>query len=507
MRRSCLRSPGTINVSTDQVPTDQPAPSTSVAGSDNAIQQVEIEPVSLSQLARALPPDRVEHLRAVAERARPLLAGRIVWNINSTAQGGGVAEMLQTLLAYGRGAGVDTRWLVLQGDPEFFAITKRLHNRLHGDAGDGGPLGKREHAHYRGIQAANLPMIRELVRPGDIVLLHDPQTAGLVHGLQAAGAIVVWRCHIGCDTQNEFTEQGWTFLQRYVQQAKAFIFSRVAYVPDWVDRDQLWVIPPSIDPFSAKNRELGSEDVDRILLRAGLLAGIDVPGALPFTRRNGASGEIRTHRELIGADAPPGASDRLVVQVSRWDRLKDMAGVLTGFAAHPTPDDVHLMLVGPDISAVTDDPEGNDVLEECRTLWRSLPTAIRSRVHLACLPMDDVDENALIVNALQRRASVVVQKSMVEGFGLTVTEALWKSRPVLASAVGGIQDQITDGVDGVLIADPGDLEAYAAALARLLNDPDRAARLGAGGHQRVLDEYLGNRHLTQYVDLCASLIA
>jgi trehalose synthase len=507
MRRTRSRPPPTVDMNADRTPVGRVAPSTLGPRSGHGIQQVEIEPVSIALLARALAPDRVEHLRAVAERARPLLAGRIVWNINSTALGGGVAEMLQTLLAYGRGAGVDTRWLVLQGDPEFFAITKRLHNRLHGDAGDGGPLGEHEHAHYRSIQAANLASISELVRPKDIVLLHDPQTAGLVQGLRAAGAIVVWRCHIGCDTGNEHTAQGWTFLHGYVQQAEAFIFSRAAYVPEWVDRDRLWVIPPSIDPFSAKNRELRSEDVDGILRRAGLLAGIDAAGPLPFTRRDGTRGEIRAHRDLIGDDVPPSASDRLVVQVSRWDRLKDMAGVLTGFAAHPTPDDAHLMLVGPDISAVTDDPEGNDVLTECRSLWQHLPTAVRARVHLACLPMDDVDENALIVNALQRRACVVVQKSLVEGFGLTVTEALWKSRPVLATAVGGIQDQITDGVDGVLIADPGDLDAYAAALGELLNDPEDAARLGAAGHQRVLDEYVGDRHLTQYVDLCASLIA
>jgi trehalose synthase len=200
-------------------------------------------------------------------------------------------------------------------------------------------------------------------------------------------------------------------------------------------------------------------------------------------------------------------SDRLVVQVSRWDHLKDMTGVMTGFAARPTPEDVHLLLVGPDISAVADDPEGALVLRECRSLWQSLPPEIRSRVHLACLPMDDVDENALIVNALQRRATIVVQKSLVEGFGLTVTEAMWKSRPMIASAVGGIQDQIVDGRDGVLIKDPLDLEAFAAALGELLDDPQRAAGLGAAAHQRVLDEYLGDRHLTQYVELCATLIA
>jgi len=462
--------------------------------------------MSIDLLGRALAPGRFELLLAVAERARPLLAGRIVWHINSTARGGGVAEMLQTLLAYGRGAGVDTRWLVLLGDAEFFAITKRLHNRLHGDVGDGGPLGKREHRHYDKIQMNNLMRIKELVRANDIVVLHDPQTAGLVRGLQAAGAIVVWRCHIGCDTDNNHTEQGWNFLRGYVQPAGAFVFSRTSYAPEWVPRDRLWVIPPSIDPFSAKNRELAEHQVDRILRRVGLLAGVDDAGPLPFDRPDGSQGLIREYRDLIGDDVPPSGSDRMVVQVSRWDRLKDMTGVLTGFAMHPTPEDVHLMLVGPNISAVTDDPEGALVLQECRSLWQNLPPAIRARVHLACLPMDDVDENALIVNALQRRASVVVQKSLVEGFGLTVTEALWKGRPVIASAVGGIQDQITDGEGGVLIADPFDLDAFAVALQDLLGEPQRAERVAAAGHQRVLEEYLGDRHLTQYVDLFAALV-
>ena len=470
------------------------------------IEQVDVKRVSLAQLAQALAPDRVEHLRAAAERARAMLAGRIVWNINSTAAGGGVAEMLQTLLAYGRGAGVDTRWLVLQGDEEFFAITKRLHNRLHGAVGDGGPLGDHEHDHYQQIQQVNLALIAQLVRPNDIVLLHDPQTAGLVDGLRALGAVVVWRCHVGCDEPNERAVQGWTFLHRYAEHADAFIFSREPYAPPWVDRDRLWVIPPSIDPFSAKNRELEPAEVTGILIRTGLLTGVDAGETLWFTRRDGSRGQVRPHRGLLGGDRPPAASDRLVIQVSRWDRLKDMTGVLTGFSMRPTPEDVHLMLVGPDISAVSDDPEGAVVLRECQLMLEQLAPAVRARVHLVSLPMDDGDENAMLVNALQRHAVIVVQKSLVEGFGLTVTEALWKARPVIASAVGGIQDQITHGHDGLLIEDPSDLDSFASALHILLGNPTLAERLGTAGRQRVATEYLGDRHLTQYVELFAALI-
>ena len=193
-----------------------------------------------------------------------------------------------------------------------------------------------------------------------------------------------------------------------------------------------------------------------------------------------------------------------MLQVSRWDRLKDMAGVMEGFALAVADDDLagaHLILAGPDVSGVTDDPEGAEVLRDCTEDWNQLPDAVRGRVHLASIPMDDVDENAIIVNALQRHAAVVVQKSIVEGFGLTVTEAMWKGRPVVASRVGGIQDQITDGRDGLLVDDPYDIEAFAEVLVRVLADPALAERLGTSAHERVLAEFLGDRHLEQYVDL------
>jgi trehalose synthase len=170
------------------------------------------------------------------------------------------------------------------------------------------------------------------------------------------------------------------------------------------------------------------------------------------------------------------------------------------------PPDAHLVLAGPDVLGVTDDPEGAEVLEECRALRRSLPESVRSRVHLTALPMDDIDENAHLVNALQRYASVVVQKSLVEGFGLTVTEPMWKYRAVVASAVGGILDQVEDGVSGVLLPDPADLDECARQVAGLLAEPERAHRIGVAAHQRVQDKFLGDRHLIQYAELFATLI-
>jgi trehalose synthase len=471
------------------------------------MQEVDIEPAPLEKLATLLGPGRPERLMTTAARARDLLAGRVVWNVNATAQGGGVAEMLQALLAYGRGAGVDTRWLVLDGDPAFFAITKRVHNALHGSLEDHEPFTAGDHEHYERVLRTNLAHVEEHVQPGHIVLLHDPQTAGLVESLRGWGAHVIWRCHIGRDDTNADTDAGWAFLRPYLEDADAFVFSRRSYVPDWVPAGRTHIIEPSIDPFTTKNQHLHDHEVDQILRGVGLVLDGDGVESLAFTRRDGSPGVMRRHTGLLPHRPPPPEAP-LVLQVSRWDRLKDMEGVLRGFAEHLAPQwpDVHLMLAGPDVSGVSDDPEGAEVLAECRAAWERLPAATRRRCHLACIPMDDVDENALIVNALQRHAAVVVQKSLFEGFGLTVTEAMWKRRPVLASAVGGIRDQVTDGREGLLLPDPADLDGFAERLHGLLADPGRRDEMGGNGQERVRQDFLGDRHLIQYVDLFAHLL-
>lgn len=473
------------------------------------MREVQIDSIPLERLGALLEPERTARLAEYADRGRRLLEGRTVWSVNATATGGGVAEMLQALLAYSRGAGVDARWLVLNGSPEFFALTKRIHNLLHGSPGDGGPLGERERLLYEAVLAVNLTSLMRVVRPGDVVLLHDPQTAGLIPGVRAAGVHVVWRSHIGRDTPTQLTDVGWAFLQPYVEQADAVIFTRAAYVPSWVDQNRVWIIPPSLDPFTAKNADIATDDVKAVLRHAGLALTTEKRGQFGFVRRDGSSGLVRPHAGLIeGRQVVPGDA-RVVLQVSRWDRLKDMSGVLTGFADRLShlPDDVHLMLVGPETDGVTDDPEGAEVFEECRGLRLALPGQVQKRIHLCSLPMDDVDENAYLVNALQRHAAVVVQKSLVEGFGLTVTEPMWKGRPVLASRVGGIQDQIVDGESGLLLHDPSDLDGFGDLLVKVLADDELAARIGAGAHERVRDHYLGDRHLMQYVDLFEQLYA
>ena len=185
------------------------------------VEEVTIHPLSMHRLAQVVPPERADRLRRAAEETRALLRDRTVWNVNATAQGGGVAEMLQTLLAYGRGAGVDTRWLVMDGDPEFFTVTKRLHNRLHGSWGDGGALDTEVRRTYQETTRRNEAALVERLRPGDIVLLHDPQTAGMTEAVLAAGAHVVWRCHVGSDTTNAATAEGWDFLRAFVEPAEA----------------------------------------------------------------------------------------------------------------------------------------------------------------------------------------------------------------------------------------------------------------------------------------------
>ena len=470
-----------------------------------AISDVEVGELAPQRFREVLGHGYGEFEQAI-ERGRELFDGRVAWHVNSTARGGGVAELLQSLLAYMRGAGVDARWMAIGGDQEFFAVTKRIHNRLHGAEGDGGPLGAEQRAAYEGALEAPGRELAARVSPHDVVFLHDPQTAGMVEAIRAAGALVVWRCHVGLDEPNATARRAWDFLLPYVRDADAFVFSRRAFAWDSLDHDRIWLVPPSIDVFAPKNSELTPERVESILVRAGICAG--EPASEPlYARRDGAEAAVERRAELIG-DGPIPVDALLVAQVSRWDRLKDPVGVLHGFASGlGDREDAHLLLAGPAVEAVADDPEGAEVLAEVRAAREQLEPEIRSRTHLACLPMDDVQENAAIVNAIQRRADIVVQKSLAEGFGLTVAEAMWKSAAVIASGIGGIQDQIVDGESGILLADPADLDGYAAALRRLASDPDLRARLGAAARARVEAEFLGSRHLMQYLDLLSGPLA
>jgi trehalose synthase len=208
---------------------------------------------------------------------------------------------------------------------------------------------------------------------------------------------------------------------------------------------------------------------------------------------------------VVVGDARPGPEDPVVIQVSRWDRLKDMAGVMRGFADQLPPDGGYLMLAGPAVTGVSDDPEGAAVYGECLMQWHDLPGGARARILLITLPLDDIDENAAMVNALQRHATVIAQKSLAEGFGLTVSEGMWNCRPVIGSAVGGIIDQIAKGA-GILLPDPTDLGAFGRAVHALLGDPAEASRMGLAAHAYVRERYLGDVHLMRYARLLSTLI-
>jgi trehalose synthase len=469
------------------------------------LQHVEVAPLPIERFAEVLTPEQEEDRERTVASAQRELAGRVVWNINSTAFGGGVAEMLWSLIAYSRAAGADARWVVMGGEPDFFRVTKRMHNNLHGNAGDGGPLGDAERSIYEAVAAANAEQLAALVRPGDIVVAHDPQTAGLVQPLVDLGAHVIWRAHIGLDLPNELARAAWSFLLPYVSPAAAYVFSREAFVWEGLDPRRVKVIRPSIDPFSAKNQQLADPQSRAILQTARIVAGAG-PGDPVYERHDGTTGRVDRHARMI-EERPLEEDVPVVTQVSRWDRLKDPLGVMEGFVAHvDRGTHAHLVLAGPEPAAVTDDPEGADVLRACVDRWESLAPEARGRIHLALLPMTDAEENAAIVNALQRWSSVVVQKSIAEGFGLTVAEAMWKARPVVASRVGGIQDQIADGSSGILV-DPDDLAGFGAAVSGLLNDRARAKRMGAAAQARVRGEFLGVRHLTEYVELFGRVIA
>lgn len=466
------------------------------------MKEVDISARSIDQLDVVIPEDRIDRLRdVVAPKVREMFAGHSIVHVNSTDAGGGVAEMLHVLLPLTLGLGVPTRWFVVEGDPVFFALTKRLHHRLHGNKGDDGELSTVEAGLMSGVVARNAPTLLDQVGPGDVVVLHDPQPAPLAAMLKERGIPVVWRCHVGIDHDNQYTDEAWSYLRGFLEgNVDQYVFTRASYAPEWVPPEKLRVIKPSIDPLAPKNQDLAESDVLGALRGAGIIAGEGFDGA-SYSRSDGTKAPFNMEAEIIRSGAAPSADTPLIVQVSRWDPLKDMGGVMEAFARFIAPEtDAHLALVGPSNAAVSDDPEGQVVLDKITDEWRDLPHEIRDRVHLVSLPMDDPQQNGALVNAIQRHAAVVCQKSLAEGFGLTVTEAMFKGRPVVASAVGGIVDQIDDQVSGVLVSDPRDLESFGKDVVHVLKDAEWAQRLGLAARQRAIDVFLPDTSLDLWDD-------
>jgi trehalose synthase len=464
----------------------------------------------------------VGELRTEATRLVPRLAGRTIWLVNSTATGGGVAEMLPPIVRLLRDLGFRTEWVVIDsGDGEFFALTKRLHNLMHGF---GDPqLGAAERQVFERIGRENAARLQPQLSPGDVLVVHDPQPLPLAGYLRERTSLVtVWRCHIGLDQSNAATRAAWEFLAPYLAHYDHAVFSAPEYIPERL-AGRASVIAPGIDPLASKNRELTLRDAVEVLCRSALLScpGPTVGGPYrALARRVLPSGGLAPVNagENIGLLTRP-----IVTQISRWDRLKGFLPLMRAFAglkhsAYTAGGSIEplqrrrlelarLVLAGPDPAGVADDPEAADVLDELRRGYAALHPDIQADIALIVLPMEAVEENALMVNALQCASTLVVQNSLREGFGLTIAEAMWKRIPILSnSRACGPRQQVRDGVDGRLISDPEDELELGRALDEMLAAPDSLERMGRAAQRRVYERFLVLDQLRSWGQLLGALV-
>ncbi|SCG43980.1 trehalose synthase [Micromonospora coxensis] len=408
----------------------------------------------------------------------PTGRGRVL-HVNATATGGGVAELLHGLVPAQTTAGTPTGWAVIAGDHDFFRTTKNLHHLLHG-TGDAGGLDARAVAHYRAVLAPQARWLAGQVAPGDLLVLHDPQTLGLAPALAAAGARVIWHCHIGTIRPGaDGPALVWDTFATDLAAVEGVVTTLPEFAPPSVAAHRRHVVPPAVDPDGPKNRPLSPDIVAATLAATGLVGGRPAADAVATVEQD---------RPL-----PPGV--RVVAQVARWDPLKDMTGVVR--LVPDLPDDVHLVLAGVDPTEIPDDPEGRRVLDEVRAARDAMAGPDRARVHLLLTSLRDETRAALLINAVQRRADVVVHKSLEEGFGLAVTEAMVKRRAVVAADVGGIRRQIEHDRTGLLV-DPTNRAAVLAALRRLLAEPSLRHRLGAAAADVVAERFTMARLVRDY---------
>lgn len=379
----------------------------------------------------------VDDLRLLAER----LKGKIIQHINSTSVGGGVAEILNCMVPLLRELGVDVRWDLIKGGEQFFAVTKKFHNALHGRPEE---IGQRD---FDIFMETNQKNIEEVNTYGDIVFVHDPQPIALIK--KKTSNKWLWRCHIDISNPNQ---RVWEFLRDFVVDYDAAVFSAPAFSQKLPIRQ--FLISPSIDPLSDKNKELSQDTIDSVLKK------YNIPKNKP-----------------------------IITQISRFDRLKDPIGVIEAYRQVKRYNDCRLVLAG---GTATDDPESIKVLEEVKEKAKE-----DSDIHILLLPQDDIE-----VNALQRASDVIIQKSIREGFGLTVAEALWKAKPVVASNVGGIPLQIKHKYSGLLCHS---IQGATFAIKQLLNSPEYAKKLGENGREHIRNNFLITRHLRDYMLLFLSL--
>jgi trehalose synthase len=375
--------------------------------------------------------EAIERVRKKAESLEDLH----VANVNSTYYGGGVAELLSALTLLMNDLGIRTGWRLIQGSPDFFSITKKMHNALQGGKIS---LSERKMKIYEEVIYENV--IRNHL-DHDAVIVHDPQPLFMINHYRRRGPWI-WRCHVDLSKPNE---ELWNYLKPHVEKYDAVIVSCREYKQD-IKTPQL-VFPPAIDPFSIKNREMSEQDIEERLSHYG------IPTDLP-----------------------------IVAQISRFDRWKDPEGVIEAFKIARKEVSATLILLG---NVATDDPEGEQVYE-------SLMGCREERIIILS------KQDTALVNALQRRSAVVLQKSLREGFGLTVAEAMWKGTPVIGGNVGGIRYQIEDGRNGYLVSSN---EEAADRIVKLLKDKNLREKMGRKCKDSVKDRYLLFRYLEQYVDL------
>jgi trehalose synthase len=378
----------------------------------------------------------IEELQILAEK----LAGKTIQTINSTAVGGGVAEILHRLIPLLNELGVQIRWDVIRGGTAFFEATKAFHNSLQGQGNDG-EVSEEMFTAFLNNTEQNLQLMEFY---GDIIFVHDPQPVALVKGRSKRHAHWLWRCHI--DLSNPHP-QVWDFLRPFVEQYDGTVFSSASFAQPL--KVKQYLITPSIDPLSDKNKELTQEFIRDIL-----------------------------EKNQIDPKRP------IITQISRFDRFKDPIGVIKAYRQVRRNFDCQLVLAG---GEATDDPEGAQVLQEVME-----EAGEDQDIHILLLP----PTADLEINALQRGSTIVVQKSLREGFGLTVTEALWKGKPVIAGAVGGIPLQIQHNLSGILIHS---VEGLTYAIKNFLTNPEYAQKLGENGREHIRQHYLLTRHLKEHL--------
>lgn len=376
----------------------------------------------------------IEELRLLGAK----LSGKVIQNINSTFTGGGVAEILNRMIPLMQQLGVDVRWSIIKGDDDFFSVTKKFHNALHGRTET---ITDTDFSIFLENGKRN---IADTELYGDIIFVHDPQPITLVERKQEIGKKWIWRCHIDVSHANETV---WNFLEPFIIKYDSAVFSSPSFSRVLPIRQ--FLIAPSIDPLSNKNKELPQATIDSVMAKYG-----------------------------IPNDKP------IITQVSRFDYLKDPVGVIEAFQIVKRNIDCCLVLAG---GTATDDPEGEKVLTEVREKANNDPD-----IHILLLPPDSDIE----INALQRASTIILQKSLREGFALTVSEALWKAKPVVASAVGGIPLQVKNKFTGLLSYG---IEGTAFGIRQLLSNPEYAKWLGKNGREHVRYNFLMTRHIKDYM--------